>query len=197
MGIRWGYASSMRALPRYGVLALNYPNKHQVTSKALLDRLGGEVRKTLSDHVNTCAVRVSDALNRSGRPIQKMSGLYQLLGATPQRLNGRLATQPSRYIIRVPDMKKYLEREYGMGKLIYDAMKRPTTLANLPHKTQGIIVFVWNGGFREFGASGHVDLFHVWPNGANPPHLQPECEGQCYWWVQGGPMQAYLWEAMP
>jgi hypothetical protein len=126
-----------------------------------------------------------------------MAGLYELQGAKPQPSPGKPAGHPSRYIIRVPDMKKYLEKEYGVGKLIYDATKQPTNLVNLPRKTQGSIVFMWSGVFRDFGASGHVDLFHLWPNGDNPPRLQPECDGQCYWWTQGGPMKAYLWETTP
>jgi hypothetical protein len=187
----------MRSLPKYNVLASNYPNKHQVTTKTLLDRIGGDVRKTLTDSVNTCALRISDALNRSGQPIQRTAGLFEVQGARPQPAPGKPARPPSSYILRVPDMKKYLEKSYGVGKLIYDAMKQPANLVNLPRKTQGIVVFMWSGVFRDFGASGHVDLFHLWPNGDNPPRLQPECEGQCYWWTQGGPMKAYLWETTP
>ena len=187
----------MRLLPKYNVLASNYPNKHQVSTKTLLDRIGGDVRKTLTDSVNTCGIRISDALNLSSHSIRKMSGLYQLKAAKPQGTAGNQAAQPSLYIVRVPDMKKYLEKEYGIGRLIYDADKQPRNLVNIPHQTQGIIVFVWSGVFREFGASGHVDLFHLWPDGENPPRLQPECEGQCYWWTGGGPMKAYLWETTP
>jgi hypothetical protein len=115
----------------------------------------------------------------------------------PPPLPGMLAAPLSLYIIRVPDMKKYLEKHYGFGKLIYDANKRPTELIDLSRQTQGIIVFEWNGVFREFGASGHVDLFRLWPNGDHPPRLEPTCEEQCYWWTQGGPMKAYLWETTP
>jgi hypothetical protein len=140
---------------------------------------------------------MSEALNRSGHLIQTMPGLYELQGAKRPPVPGRLSASPNRYIVRVPDMKKYLEKHYGLGKLIYDANKRPTELVNLPRQTQGIIVFVWNGVFREFGASGHVDLFRLWPNADQPPRLEPVCAGQCYWWTQGGAMKAYLWETTP
>ena len=60
----------MRMLPRYNVLTPNYPDKHRVPAKSLLDEIGGEVRKTLVDSVNTCAIRMSEALNRSGHLIQ-------------------------------------------------------------------------------------------------------------------------------
>jgi hypothetical protein len=187
----------MRSLPKYSVLTSNYPDKHQLPTKSLLDAIGGEVRKTLGDSVNTCAIRMSEALIRSGQPIQKTAGLYQLQGARTSPVPGRPSAALNRYIVRVPDLKKYLEKHYGMGKLIYDADKRPTELVNLPRQTQGIIVFVWSGVFREFGASGHVDLFRLWPNGDQPPRLEAACEGQCYWWTQGGPMKAYLWETTP
>jgi hypothetical protein len=39
----------MRMLPRYNVLTSNYPVKHRVPAKTLLDGIGGEVRKTLVD----------------------------------------------------------------------------------------------------------------------------------------------------
>jgi len=187
----------MRTLPKYNVLTSNYPDKHQVPTKSLLDGIGGDVRKTLSNSVNTCAIRMSEALNRSGHPIQEMTGLYLLQGAKPLRVPGKLTASPTLYIVRVPDMKRYLEKHYGVGRLIYDANKRPTEIINLPRQTQGIIVFVWNGVFREFGASGHVDMFRLWPNGDQPPRLEPACAGQCYWWTQGGPMKAYLWETTP
>jgi len=187
----------MRLLPRYNVLVSNYPDKHHVSTKTLLDSIGGDVRRTLSDQANTCALRMSDALNRCGQPIQSMTGVFQMLGGTPRPIAGRPLPKAGRYIIRVPDMKRYLEKEYGLGKLICDATKQPGHTINLTRQTQGIIVFVWSGVFREFGASGHVDLFRLVPNGENPPRLQAECEGQCYWWPQGGPMKAYLWETTP
>lgn len=49
----------MRLLPKYSVLSQNYPNKHNVSTKSLLDGIGGDVRKTLTDSVNTCAIRAT------------------------------------------------------------------------------------------------------------------------------------------
>jgi hypothetical protein len=98
------------------------------------------------------------------------------------------------YIIRVLDMKRYLETNYGPGRLIYDATKQPRDLVNLSVQTQGIIVFVWSGPYSQFGAFGHVDLFRLWPNGEQPPRLEPACAGECHWWTVGGPMTAFLWK---
>jgi len=107
----------------------------------------------------------------------------------------RFSTAPDLYILRVGDMHKYLDQQYGKGQLIYDAMKDPKNLTNFKARaTQGIITFVWGGKPREFGASGHIDLFRVWPNGDQPPRFQSSCQGECYWWTIGGPMTAFFWE---
>lgn len=144
--------------------------------------------------MNTCAIRMSDALNQSGDPIRRMPGLFQLAGRTERNIRtGRIAS-PNLYILRVGDMHRYLDRQYGEGRLIYDAMTDPKDLVNIHRNTQGIIAFVWSGRPREFGASGHVDLFRIWPNGEKPPRFEATCQSECYWWTIGGPMKAYFWE---
>jgi hypothetical protein len=118
MESRSGQEGSMKNLPRYLALAANYSDKHTVPAKALLDRIGGQVRKIVNDGMNTCAIRISDALNRSGDPILRMPGLYQLEALRPPTIPGVIGKPPDLYIVRVPDMKAYLERRYGSGKLI-------------------------------------------------------------------------------
>jgi hypothetical protein len=184
-------------LPTYSTLLRNYPNKRNVPTKQLLDSIGGQVRGQLDDSVNTCATRISKTLEDSGQPIRRMPGLYQLSGAKAPRKLHQPQVPPKLYVIRVMDMKRYLETNYGPGKLIYDATKQPTALTNLPTQTQGIIVFVWSGPYGDFGAFGHVDLFRLWPNGGKPPRLEPACAGECHWWTIGGPMTAFLWETGP
>ena len=58
----------MRRPPRYSTLLANYPKAFSKPTKILLDEIGGPVRAALSDSVNTCAIRMSVALNRSGTP---------------------------------------------------------------------------------------------------------------------------------
>ena len=184
-------------LPSYSTLLSNYPNKSNISTKALLDSIGGEVRRNLDDAINTCAVRVSRTLNSSGQPIQHMRGIYQLAGAVPPRTAHQEQKAANLYVVRSHDMKRYLEMYYGPGKPIYDATKQPKSLVNLPRQTQGIIVFVWSGPYAQFGAFGHVDLFRLWPNGDKLPQLEPACAHECYWWTVGGPMTAFLWETTP
>ena len=187
----------MKALPSYRTLVSNYPNKHDTPTSELLNEIGGEVRSNLTDAVNTCAIRVSYALNHSGTPITRMAGLYLLQGAAAKGPAGPAARPRSDlYILRVLDMKKYLTHEYGVGKKIYDAGTAGDKLVGVTAATQGIILFQWNGPFAEFGATGHVDLFQLSAsNPASPSDLISECEGACYWQQTAKPMEAFLWQS--
>ena len=96
-------------------------------------------------------------------------------------------------------MKTYLDKIYGAGRKIYDARKSPERI-QLDGRTnvQGIVLFDWLGAIRDFGATGHVDLFFVKDNGSGAaPQFTPACAGQCYWMDDKLPMVAYLWEALP
>jgi hypothetical protein len=178
----------MLRLPPFSALKVNYPTKAELNTKQLLDRIGGGVRQALRDDANTCALRVSLCFNRSGAPIVRMPGLYELSGARP----------PDRYIVRVHDMKTYLERVFGPGRRIYDARSEPSKihLGGQKH-VQGVVVFDWLGPPREFGATGHVDLFRVMERTGAMPLFVPACEGTCYWLDERGPMVADLWETRP
>ena len=44
----------IKQLPRFSTLQLNYPSKNKYDTKALLDGIGGKVRKSFRDSVNTC-----------------------------------------------------------------------------------------------------------------------------------------------
>lgn len=185
-----------RPLPQYRALLQAYPDKHKIAAKALLDAIGGEVRRSLSDAVNTCALRMSYCLNVAGQKIRRMPGLYELPGARSP-LRSPAPARSDLYVIRAKEMKQYLDVEYGRGTLIYDAARNPKEIVNLQRQTQGVIVFDWEGRPRDFGAGGHVDLFRLWPSGDNLPRLEPACFGECFWWTIGGPMKAYLWETLP
>ena len=185
--------------PSYRTLVSNYPNKHDTPTKQLLDQIGGEVRSSLGDAVNTCAIRVSYALNHSGAPITRLGGLYLLQGtAANDHTLPPAKPRSDLYIVRVLDMKKYLTQVYGLGKRIYDARMAADKLVGLNGPTQGIILFQWNGPFAEFGATGHVDLFQL--SASNPKSaldLIPDCEGACYWQPTVAPMEAFLWQTPP
>jgi hypothetical protein len=188
----------MPVLPPFSKLRANYPAKSSIPAKALLDSIGGEVRASLRDNVNTCALRMSDCLNKSGAPLVHLAGLYALSGeaaATPS-IGHRPGPQKPRFIVRVRDMMTYLQRVFGPGHTVYDARTEPKAIhLNGRKHVQGIIVFEWLGPPREFGATGHVDLFSILDRGANAaPQFVPACDGECFWLTDAGPMVAHLWE---
>jgi hypothetical protein len=96
-------------------------------------------------------------------------------------------------------MKVYLDAVYGGAQLIYDARKEPHRIHLGGRKAvQGIVMFDWLGRIKDFGATGHVDLFMVLDSGAGAkPQFVPACVGHCYWQEDKQPMVAYLWEARP
>lgn len=188
----------MAVLPPFSKLRANYPAKSSIPAKALLDSIGGEVRASLRDDVNTCALRMSESLNRSGAPLVHVAGLYTLAGvkaATPSVGHHPAPLKP-RFIVRVRDMMTYLHRVYGHGHTVYDARTEPKAIHLKGRKhVQGIIVFEWLGPPREFGATGHVDLFSIVDRGPNAvPQFVPACDGECFWLPDAGPMVAHLWE---
>lgn len=190
----------MPTLPPFRTLQTNYPSKSAMPTKDLLDAIGGQVRR-LRNNVNTCTIRMSLCLNASGAPLEHTGGLYTLAGAKPttRPTDHQPPASASRFIMRVRDMKAYLERVYGAGKLVYDARVDPKKIHLGGRKqVQGVVVFEWLGRPEEFGATGHVDLFRVIDRGENmTPQFTPACEGNCYWLDAAGPMVATLWETTP
>jgi hypothetical protein len=186
-------------LPTFSTLAANYPDSLRFPTPLLLTGIGGQVRQAIHDGDNTCAIRISRALNLSGAPILATPGVAMLKGApqvVPSTANHAMpSTTADLYIYRVLMMKLYLEKWYGPGQLIYSG-RHPDTFA-VPFRgvTQGIIVFEWQGRPRTFGATGHVDLFRLVLSPGSPPKLTPGCVGHCFF-VEG-PMLAYLWELRP
>ena len=172
----------MPTLPPFSTLQTNYPSKSALPTKELLDAIGGQVRHLRND-ANTCALRMSLCLNNSEAPLEHTGGLYTLAGAKPttSTADHRPPASTARFIIRVRDMKTYLDRVYGAGTLVYDARVDPKKIHLGGRKqVQGIVVFEWLGRPRDFSATGHVDLFRVIDRGETmTPQFTPACEGNC------------------
>jgi hypothetical protein len=140
---------------------------------------------------------MSECLNKSGASLIHIAGLYTLSGGGKAAPVGHYPRPPKpRFIVRVRDMMTYLQRVYGPGHTIYDARTEPQAIHLKGRKhVQGIIVFEWLGPPREFGATGHVDLFNIVDRGPNAaPQFVPACDGECFWLTDAGAMVAHLWE---
>ncbi len=92
-------------------------------------------------------------------------------------------------------MKTYLSTRYGPGKPIYSGRDPAHLAVPVPGVTQEIVTFEWQGNYRAYGASGHVDLFRVTASPGSPPTLIGGCAGECFFLE--GPMIAHLWETRP
>lgn len=129
-------------LPRFSVMKANYPDPVTNPTKALLDWIGGDVRSLLADNVNTCALRLSVALNASGRPIKPTAGVFTKRGVRDRTGRSLL------YVLRASEMKTYLKKNHGHGHLIFDG--RSESGRRSPTHGVGIVVFEWLGMWSGF-----------------------------------------------
>lgn len=110
----------------------NYPHGEPELVKALI---GGNVNSEWID--NTCAIRLSHALNRSGHKVQEIGGVKTVSGA-----NG------NRYMFRVREAVLYLRFHLG----------EPTPCTQGQRPTASGIIWFDDCGWME--ATGHVDLWN-------------------------------------
>jgi len=147
--------------PSYDKLKENYPGDGY-SSKDVYNMIGGEVAKHyFSDEntgaeANSCALRLSRALNRSGSDINPnlLPNAKYWTGA-----DGKF------YMMRVADMQKYLTLVYGEPDIVKTSGKTDITPSDFGGN-KGIIDFNVSG-WQD--ATGHLTLF----NGNT-------CEHDCY-----------------
>ncbi len=166
------------AIPRAATVAGN---------KELVKKIGGDVYKRLSaiyrnlDEMNTCAIRLSYCLNRSGGRITPMHGIRTYKGG-----DGYL------YTISADEMIAYLREKYGQPVKIFDGSKRTANewLGTVTPPIQGVFGYDWQGAIKLFGATGHVDIGHM-PD-ANVANIIDIGTGAYF---IDGPMKVFFWAA--
>jgi hypothetical protein len=190
----------IHALPTFRELVAHFPDHTKYPTPKLLNEIGGQIRLRLNDADNTCAIRLSHTLNKSGAPLKVVPAPH-FLKAAPHVVPGtehhaHPAHKEDLYIYRVLEMKDYLIKRDGKGVRIYNGHKATHFTEPPPIKgaTQGIIAFEWQGPFNQFNASGHMDLYRGLLTG-NPQALGANCIGACYF--NAGPMIADFWEVRP
>lgn len=126
----------MGSLPRFDLLWANYPDDDD--PEAVKRMIGGGVDRPWI--TNTCAIRMSYALDRAGSPIPRgYPGLSTVQGA-----DGRW------YAFRVRELVRYLEREFAPAHV--SGTSKPEFQGR-----RGILVFEvdgWND------ATGHIDVWN-------------------------------------
>jgi hypothetical protein len=134
----------MPQVPPLAKLLANFPGRgNEPAAVAVL--VGGSVQKnfedkSFTDYKNTCAIRVSRALNYGGDPIPKGGGGLKV--RTDVGGDGRF------YIYSVYDLRTYLTGRYGHPKQFKSTITQDE-LAN--ENVKGIILFafphsdIWDG----------------------------------------------------
>lgn len=161
----------MATIPSFQQLARNFPYKPKAltpnrtgpipagayigTNKVLVEAIGGDLHKRLAeiypdlDTMNTCAIRLSYSLNRSGSKLTRVANVRMYKGA-----------DGNYYTISADKMITYLRSKYGKPALIFDGGKKADKewLGAVTPPVQGVFGYDWQGRIADFGASGHVDI---------------------------------------
>ncbi len=125
----------MATRPGYSSLIKHYPTG---TVAEVLELIGGKVKA--NNFRNTCAIRISRALNYSGHAIPALKG---------ETVSGADGHQ---YIFRVTTMKRYLTKTFGNPDFSGEPVDAPRALT----LAKGIIA-VDVSGWSD--ATGHVTLW--------------------------------------
>jgi hypothetical protein len=132
-------------LPPFQKMWDNYPNT--TNTKDVIDLIFAGKRNynwIASNVYNTCALRLSRALNYSGDPVRKEPGLNVLRGKDDKW-----------YAYRVREMHEYLEKRYGPPP-ISDNSSSPSSRRAAVTGKKGIILFCIKGWAD---ATGHIDIW--------------------------------------
>jgi Type VI secretion system (T6SS), amidase effector protein 4 len=185
----------MASPPAFSTLRTNFPYKPISPSipagayingnKDLVTDIGGQLQKTLAniypdlDLMNTCAVRLSYCLNRSGHKISPVKGVRTYLGA-----------DKNLYTISADEMIEYMKAKFDAPMKIWDGNKAAGKqwLGAVTPPTQGIFGYDWQGRTADFGASGHVDIGKL----TDPANVSISEFGTGQYFI-GGPMIVYFW----
>lgn len=191
----------MAQIPAFATLTKNFPYKPKAltpnrtgpipagafvgTNKELVAAIGGDLLKSLGDiypdldQMNTCAVRLSYCLNRSGSDVTKVGSVRMFKGA-----DGKY------YTISADEMITYLRSKYGKPALIFDGDKKADKewRGAVKPPVQGVFGYDWQGRIADFGASGHVDIGRL-PS-ADVTGITEYGTGAYF---LDGPMKVYFW----
>ena len=133
-----------------------YPKRGEVSADELFENIGGPLKDWYDKHpeqlANTCAIRLSVALNESGNTIPAGAGTFK-------------GKDNKNYYISVSSMTKYLTKVY----------ETPTTL---PANQVVRNAIIWQSSCGWSDATGHLDIVY---RGQAGSHYYDECGVVKYW----------------
>lgn len=127
--------------PSFNLLWVNYPTG---TAAAVKSLIGGNVNATWI--TNTCAIRLSHALNAAGHSIPR--GLPWM-----ETVSGG---DKSRYAFRVAELTRYLTMTFGDPEVVKKQDQPASAAREAVAGRRGIVVFEVSGWED---ATGHIDLW--------------------------------------
>jgi|GEM_PF-477728 len=161
--------------PAFKILWHNYPHAHAWLRGRLFRTIGWDNLINEPAYQNTCAIRLSIALQKSGVPISSSAGMTGLKGA----MKGKPIE------IRQENLSRQLRRLWGSPELL---PKKKTE--NAIGDRDGIISFFRVPGYPVGGGlGGHIDLvdgkgfaihtfLYFWKRRIDLPSV---CGSACYW----------------
>ncbi len=171
--------------PSFSVLWANYPHADRSTRKQLFDAIGWGSIANEPAYQNTCAIRVSVGLQRSGMEVDSSAGMRALAGA----IKGKNIE------IRHEKLSDYLKTKWGT----------PETLVGTPAQMEaaigdrnGVISFFEIPGYEVGGGlGGHIDVIdgkdklpiRLFGYGFDV-NRDSVCGSHCYW----NAARAWFWE---
>src|ERR1700743_2456319 len=143
----------------YSVLEANYPKDG--TAKEVYNNVGGDVAKRYNDnesqgdqspYANTCALRMSVALNKSGNDIDT-----DVKNSKGQAMYTEKGGDDKDYALRKSDVKDYMKAEYGKADITTKSTDKDFAAKITEIQGQkGVIVFDVTGWSD---ATGHVTIY--------------------------------------
>jgi hypothetical protein len=177
-----GFSQTLLKLPYLEDFKLAYPKHIErlggKTTMELANEVGGSVLKTYEDtgNQNSCAMRISIALNNSNVKILKSTIVRTFKGS-----NGKY------YILSAEEMIDWMKRNFPKPTFhfkVTSKMKQDGTVLEKLKNREGIFA-IKPVNPKQFGATGHVDLFYETETN------RIECDGGCF---EHAAYEIYFWE---
>jgi len=133
------------AIPPFAVLSTFYPNYWFYRSPKDVQKLiGGETQE--GDITNTCAIRMSHAMNGAGVQVPRNWG----------KVTNRRGANKRYYILRVSDLRSWMQSRFGAPTL---ELRKKAGRAFDRKEIEGYLgVIAFDIGFTD--ATGHFDLWY-------------------------------------